>query len=349
MIGAGFIGQIAHLVNFAELRCCRVLALAEMRPELRHKVAQKYGIPRTYATHHELIQDPEVEAVVVVTPRPYTAPVVLDCLEAGKHVLSEKPMAGTYEQGQRLVAAARSRKVHYAVGYMKRYDEGVQTAKRLLDEVVGSAELGPILFARAHCYMGDSYCNADGHVQTEERATYIDAGWPMGPAWLPEDWKQPYAAYVNTYSHNINLLRFLLGTSPVVEYVSLRRKAGQIAVLDFGNFVGSLETGRASNRGWDEVTEVYFADGCLTLHTPPALLRNTPATVKLYRGGSDQLVIAPQCNWTWSFRRQAEAFVRDVLEGRESLSSGADALEDLRLAEEIWRKEMNRIDPGSAR
>src|SRR5262249_49250885 len=93
MIGAGFIGQLAHLMNYVEIRECRVLALAEYRPDLRRRVAQRYDIPRTYATHHELLEDADVEAVVVVTPRPYTAPVVLDCLKAGKHVISEKPMA----------------------------------------------------------------------------------------------------------------------------------------------------------------------------------------------------------------------------------------------------------------
>src|SRR5262245_43429965 len=116
MIGAGFIGQLAHLMNYIEIPGCQILGLAEFRPELRRKVAERYGIPRVYATHRDLLQDADIEAVVVVTPRPYTAPVVLDCLEAGKHVLSEKPMAGTSEQGERLVECARRRKLHYAVG-----------------------------------------------------------------------------------------------------------------------------------------------------------------------------------------------------------------------------------------
>src|SRR5207244_5290245 len=58
---------------------------------------------------------------------PYTT------LFRSKHVLSEKPMAATAEQGERLVECARARKLHYAVGYMKRHDEGVQTAKHLLE------------------------------------------------------------------------------------------------------------------------------------------------------------------------------------------------------------------------
>jgi predicted dehydrogenase len=342
MIGAGFIGQLAHLMNYVEVRGCRVAALAEFRPELRRRVAERYGIARSYATHQELLKDAEVEAVVVVTPRAYTAPVVLDCIEAGKHVLSEKPMAGTSEQGRRLVDAARTRKVHYAVGYMKRYDEGVQAAKRLIDEALKSGSLGPVLYARAHCYMGESYANADGHVVTGEKPNYADAGWPTVPDWLPADWHKPFASYVNTYSHNTNLLRYLFGATPKIEYVNLTRQAAQLAVFNFGVFSATLETGRSSNRSWDEVTEVFFADGRLTLRTPPALLKNVPATVELYRAGKTQEIVSPQSAWTWSFRRQAQAFVDDILGNRESLASGGDALQDLHLIEDIWRMEMRR-------
>lgn len=344
MIGAGFIGQLAHLMNYIEVRGCRILAVAEFRPELRKKVAERYAIPRTYATHMELLQDADVEAVVVVTPRPYTAPVVLDCLKAGKHVLSEKPMAGTSEQAECLVACARERDLRYVVGYMKRHDEGVQAAKRLFDESLGSNSLGPVLFARTHCYMGDSYCRADGHVVTEEKPSYRDGGWPTAPDWLPTSLQRAFAVFVNTYSHNTNLLRYFFGKTPRVEHANLSGPAGQIAVLDFGGFMATLETGRSSNRSWDEITEIYFADGRLTVRTPPALLKNVPATVELYRAGTVQEIVAPMCDWTWAFRRQAEAFVTSIIEEKESISSGADALEDLRLIEEMWRMDMARTE-----
>lgn len=343
MIGAGFVGQLAHLMNLTESKRCNVVALAEFRPELRRKVAARYGIARAYATHQELLKDSAVEAVVVVTPRNHTGPVALDCLKSGKHVLTEKPMAGTYEQGKKLVAAAKKSKVVYAVGYMKRHDEGVQAAKKILDGLVKSGELGPVVFARAHCFMGDSYANPYGHVVTAEKADYSDAGWPAAPAWVPKKRVMDFAAYINTYSHNINLLRYLFGRTPAVEYANFDRMEGRLAVLDFGPFVATLETGRSmSLRGWDEVTEIYFRDGKLTIKTPPALLRNVPATVELYKAGSVQQVISPQPSWSWAFRRQTEAFVADALDGREPLASGADSLDDLRLHEEMWRLDLAR-------
>jgi predicted dehydrogenase len=341
MIGAGFIGQLAHLMNYVEVPGCKMFALAEYRPILRQKVAERFAIPRTYATHEEMLKDPDVDAVVVVTPRAYTAPVVLDCLQAGKHVMSEKPMAGTSDQGQKLVDAAASKKRHYVVGYMKRYDEGVQLAKKLLDQFIATNELGPVLFARAHCYMGDSYCKADGHVVTDEKPQYADGGWPMAPDWVGPDAKA-YAMFVNCYSHNTNLLRYLFGKTPRVQFANTRNPSAHLSVLDFGSFFASLETGKFSNRGWDEETEIFFADGRMTIRTPPPLLKNVPATVQIYRAGSEQQIITPQCNWTWAFRRQAQAFVSDIATGQPSLSPGSDALVDLKLIEEIWKADQSR-------
>lgn len=337
MIGAGFIGQLAHLMNLVEVEDCRLVAVAEMRPELRQQVATRYQIEKSYATHQELLQDPEVEAVVVVVPRAYTGPLVLDCLRAGKHVLSEKPMAGTFEQSRRLVEEAERQGLHYQVGYMKRYDEGVQEAKKLLDQVVSSGELGQLVFARAHCFMGESYCRADGHVVTREVAEYSEPGWPVWPEDFDEVTGRHFHFYLNTFSHNTNLLRYLVGRTPAIEHVRFEPQDGRFALLDFGDFAASLETGRMSHRNWDEVTEFYFQDGMLTLKTPPALLKNVPAQVELYRAGERQQVVKPLSHWTWAFRRQAQAFVSDVLEGRAGLSLGRDALEDVKLIEQMWR------------
>ncbi len=340
MIGAGFIGQLCHLVNYWEMDDCEVFALAEYRPELRSEVGSRYGIPRCYESHHDLLRDPDVDAVVVVTPRPFTGPTVFDCLKAGKHVISEKPMTGTLEQAKRLLEAAEANDLKYVVGYMKRYDEGVQLAKRLFDEYRESGELGTLLFGRAHCYMGDSYCNAGGHVVTEEKTEYLDGGWPVAPEWIPDDLKPSYGAFVNCFSHNTNLLRYMFGESPEVEYVRLAPDRGQVSVFNFSGVPVTLETGKASNRGWDEVTEFFFSDGRMTLSTPPPLLKNVPAKVEVYKAGPVQEIVSPQCGWSWSFRRQAEAFVSTVRDGTPSLSTGKDAAEDLRLIECMWKMEL---------
>lgn len=343
MIGAGFIGQLAHLMNYIEISHCKVLALAEYKPELRRKVAERYSIPHVYTSHTELLANPDIDAVIVVTPRSFTAPVVLDCLKAGKHVLSEKPMAGSSAQGKLLLEAAYTHQATYAVGYMKRYDEGVQVAKKTLQEALQTGSLGSLLSVYAKCYMGNSYCHPFGHIVTDEKAEYSLKGWNTAPDWLPELYHQPFGAYLNTYSHVTNLLRYLFNESPSVEFVNLTDHGAQLVVLGFKNFLATLETGKISHRGWSEEIKMTFSDGEIALYMPPALLRNIPASVEIYRAGKIQERVQPLVDWSWSFRRQAEEFVADVLGNKPSRISAQEAYHDIILTENIWQREMNRI------
>ena len=342
-VGAGFIGQLAHIDNYARIEGCELYALAEKRPELRKKVIERYGISKGYQNHRELLADPEVEAVVVVTPRPQTGIIALDCLKFGKHVFTEKPMAHTLDQAKRLVEAAHKKELIFAVGYMKRFDEGVEKAKQMLDEVLARKELGRIVFARAHCFMGDSYCKCSGHVVTDEEIHYTeDSKWPIAPEWLPMEMHRDYAWFLNVYVHNINLLRYLLEQTPEVEYAQLDDQLGQVTVFEFDGFPGVLESGQFDYRSWDELTEIYFERGRLRIETPPALLRNVPARVELYRGGENHQIISPQCDWTWSFQRQAEAFINSIKTRSKPLNSCEDSIEDIALVERIWQKHLHR-------
>ena len=335
-------GQLAHIVNYAENENCEIVALAEYRSELRQKVADRYGVSRTYKNHSELLKDPEVEAVIVVTPRNITGPVAHDCLKAKKHILTEKPIAGTSEQGEKLVQEAERNNLQYVVGYMKRYDEGVIEGKNLLLSLIESSDLGPILFARAHCFMGDSYCNPSGYIETYEDSPEPMVSWSTHPDWVPTCYELDFAGYVNTYSHNTNLLRFLFDKTPRVEYVNFTRMDGRIAVLNMGDFICSLETGRSDYHYWDEIIQIYFKRGHLTIKTPPALLRNITAKVELYRSGDKPETKIYSGNWTWAFKRQANAFVEDILNKTPSMSPGIDALEDLKLCEQMWKMQIER-------
>lgn len=343
MVGAGFIGQLAHLMNFTEISGCKVLALSELKPELRCKVASRFGIPKTYPSHVDLLKDSEIDAVVVVTPRPFTAPVVLDCLNAKKHVLSEKPMAGSAKQGKILLDAADANKVMYAVGYMKRYDEGVEVAKNALSQALKTNDLGTLLSVHATCNMGNSYCNAYGHIITQETVDYSSSGWSMAPEWLPGEFHRAFEAYLNTYSHVTNLLRYLFGCTPSVEFVSLTDHQGQLVVLRFPTFLATLQTGKMSHKGWNEEIRMTFTDGEINLCLPPALLRNVPASVEIYRAGKTQERIRPCINWSWAFRRQAEAFVSDIQQQKSMRNSAIDAYQDILLTETIWEHEMQRL------
>lgn len=86
-----------------------------------------------------------------------------------------------------------------------------------------------------------------------------------------------------------------------------------------------------------EGVEIVFEKGKLNVELPPSLLKNYPARVSLYRGEGLEQTITYDSGWSWAFKRQAEAFVSDVREKRQSLASGYDSLEDMRLIESIWQ------------
>ena len=85
--------------------------------------------------------------------------------------------------------------------------------------------------------------------------------------------------------------------------------------------IALFRDGLFSGREWDENIEIYFANGRMRIEMPPALLRNVPAKVELYKAADIQETRLPHSEWSWAFRRQAEAFIRDVREGRESFQA----------------------------
>jgi predicted dehydrogenase len=340
-VGAGMVGQVAHLANYVGNPDCKVVALAELRPELGREAAARHGVGKLYQSHRELLADPEVEAVVVVT-RPHAhGPIVLDALEAGRHVLSEKPMAHTVEQAQRLVQAAERRKLTYAVGFMKRHDAGVQLAKSTLDALRASGELGRIVLLRAWCYGGDFRRDTSDFVMTKETRPDGLSTWPTAPDWIPAESVQDYAWFLNVFLHDLNLLRFLAGAEPKVRAVDFSRKNGRLASFDCGAFPAILEMAEIAAQEWQEGVEVVFERGRLTLQIPSPMLRDTPARVELTRASGAGEILQSSAPGSWAFRRQAEAFVEDVRARREPLAGGSDAMNDLRLAGEIWRTHLS--------
>jgi len=337
MVGVGYIGQIAHLANYIGIEGCEVTAIAEIRPGLRDAVAAHYGIPQAFPSHRELLDNAELDAVVAVTRRHHTGPVALDCLKAGKHLLTEKPMAATLEHAESLAEAARIAGVKYAIGYMKRHDAGVQLAKELIEGFMASGELGPLTFARFYCFQGDSFYDPALPVgMGEERPEGLES-WAVGPDWLPRELHADYDYFMNIYAHDINLMRYLLGATPSVVHLDYRAGAGSVALFDFGAFPAALEFGMFEHQGWNEGVEIFFQRGRLAIELPPPLLKDTPARVTLQCGGEGNTTETLETRRGWSFQHQAQAFIDDLRDDHVPLASGEDAVEDIRIAEALWK------------
>src|SRR6266540_6701981 len=108
VIGCGYWGP--NLVrNFAEIAGARVVAVSDLQAERMASIAARYPTVRTTTDHRDLLRDPAVEAVVIATPVSTHFELARQALEAGRHVLVEKPMATSCEEAERLIELAERR------------------------------------------------------------------------------------------------------------------------------------------------------------------------------------------------------------------------------------------------
>jgi predicted dehydrogenase len=141
VIGYGYWGP--NLVrNFFQVEGARVVAVADQRPERRKAVENVYPTIRTYTDAAEAIADPDVDAVAIATPVSTHFPLAMQALAAGKHVLVEKPMTATVEEGERLVAEAASRGLTLMVDHTFIYTSAV----RKIHELVSDGQLGQLYY-----------------------------------------------------------------------------------------------------------------------------------------------------------------------------------------------------------
>jgi len=330
-VGCGFMGQLVHLPNFASLPDCELVALAEMRVELGRQVAQKYQIPRIYLSHTELAHDPEPEAVVVIMSEHLHHEIAIDLLHAGKHVYIEKPLAGCPSDGRRMAASAKQSGKVLMVGYMKRYDPGVELAKKKLDELFASGELGKLVHTKIHCFGGDWICSLGVPLSTNESAPAVEI---RVPDWLPKEHETLYWTFQNVYCHDLNLLRYFLGEVQEVKYVDLLSPVKMVR-MQFAGCLATLETGWTAPNAWDEQLTLFFEQGRMNIVLPPPLFRNQTAVLSIEKKGEHIHFNVPP---DWAFRRAAAHFIQCVQTGEPPRSPAEDSLRDLELVDEIFKK-----------
>ena len=152
-LGVGVVGLgqgQSHLRAFQLLAEARVVAICDSDAALAERVAQERNVARHYATYEQLLADREVELVVVATPDHLHGQQALLALEAGKHVLSEIPMALTIAECDAIATLAERRGLKYHLGNQVRYAACLQDVRRLI--AVG--DMGEIFYGEGE-YLHD--------------------------------------------------------------------------------------------------------------------------------------------------------------------------------------------------
>ena len=149
IIGSGGIAQHAHMPAYKKLQDegkARIVAVADQNPEVARTAAEKFDVPHQFSDYRQLLEMPEVDAVDICTPNFLHRQPTVDALDAGKHVLVEKPIALNAVEGQEMVDAARRSGKKLQVALNVRFGAVPQSVKRFIKD----GKLGEIYYARAH-------------------------------------------------------------------------------------------------------------------------------------------------------------------------------------------------------
>ncbi|MED1864374.1 Gfo/Idh/MocA family oxidoreductase [Fictibacillus nanhaiensis] len=144
IIGVGMIGKV-HLENYEKISGAEVVAACDIDEIELKQVAEKYNIPDTYRDYRELLAREDLDAVDVCLHNNLHAGITIEALRAGKHVYCEKPIAGSYVDGKKMIDTAKEcgKQLHVQLSFL--YGIETKAAKVLIDE----GKLGKLYHARS--------------------------------------------------------------------------------------------------------------------------------------------------------------------------------------------------------
>ena len=333
-LGCGFMGQLAHLYNYAVLEDCEIMGLFDIRPKLAAKVAAAYGVPKVYANAAEMLNDPQVDAIVASQQFNNHVNIVCDVLNAGKHILTEKPLCVYAENGKKLVECAEKNKKIHMVANHKRSDPAVEYAMDVIKKWKVSGELGKMRYIRLTMPPGDWTCGASHPIGRPIRSDE-----PV-PAFLPEptptgispETAERHITFVNYYIHQVNLMRHLFGEDYKLTFAD---KTGVILAVESDSGVaGVIEMAPYSTTdSWQESAMVCFEKGYVFIKMYAPLINQKAGEVEIFTdNGGGGLYTYPVLPNISAMMNQAMNFIKAIKGEVQPPCSSADALKDLEFA-----------------
>lgn len=134
VLGAGAWARAAHIPGWQRDPRCEVVSICDVDRERADGYAEQFGIPNATDDWQALVGRDDVDVIDIVTPSQTHYELACAALEAGKHVLCEKPVAYDFRQTRAAAEMARKKGLKTKLGFTFRYSPGVQYARSLLDE-----------------------------------------------------------------------------------------------------------------------------------------------------------------------------------------------------------------------
>ncbi|MFJ7746529.1 Gfo/Idh/MocA family protein [Peribacillus sp. NPDC097295] len=256
VIGCGSIAQNRHFPEYQAHQETNIIAVCDIAQDRAKAAAQRYDA-QAYTDYIELLKNKDIDVVSVCTPNYLHAPITIAALEAGKHVLCEKPMATSLEDAEKMnEAAAKSGKI-LMIGHNQRFVPSHQKAKKLIE----SGEVGKVYsFRTAFGHSGPETWSVDGR-----------------NSWFFKKDQAVIGAMGDLGVHKADLLRYVLGEEFVEVGAFVETSAKEQADVDDSaacilrtgsGIIGTL-TASWSYAKEDNATVIYAEKGVLRLEDDP--------------------------------------------------------------------------------
>jgi len=333
-VGVGGMGQAAHLANYAVLPECEVVAVSDLRYGLAQKVAKRYGVPHAYPDYKSMYEGEQLDGVVASQPFEIHGRLIPELLALGVPVMTEKPIGRSVEAGRKVLEAAKSTKTPYFVGYHKRSDPATICAKKAVEDLRQSGELGKMKYVRITMPPGDWVANGFAAMVSSDEP-YPQLERDPEPGGMDSSVAGRYNAFVNYYIHQVNLLRHLLGEDYKVTYadpcevvLGAVSSNGISCIIEMAPYNSTID--------WQEQALIGFEKGYVKLELPAPLASNRAGQVTLFRdlGNGDASLSSPSLPLVHAMRQQAVHFVQAIAGGATPLCGPEDAVKDLETARE---------------
>ena len=204
IIGCGGIANGKHMPALAAIEGCELVAFCDIILERAEKAAEKFGVEgaKVYEDYKELLKDESIEVVHVCTPNRSHSFITVDALEAGKHVMCEKPMAINAAEAQKMIDAANRTGKKLTIGYQNRFrDDSLYLKKEAED-----GTFGDIYYAKATAIRRRAVPNWGVFLNEYEQGggPLIDIGTHALDLtlWMMDNYKPKYC--VGTSYHKLN-------------------------------------------------------------------------------------------------------------------------------------------------
>lgn len=257
VIGCGSIARHRHLMEYAQHPEAKIVAVCDIVEERANETAEQYdAVP--YVDYKQLLEKETPDLVSVCLPNYLHAPVSIDALNAGAHVLCEKPMAISLEEADQMIQAAKENGKKLMIGHNQRFVSSHQKARTLIEQ----GDIGRVY----------SFRTAFGHGGPE--------GWSIDgkDSWFFQKEKAFIGAMGDLGVHKADLIRYLLGQEIEDVAAFIESSAKENSTVDDNaafilrteqGVIGTLAASWAYNAEEDNSTVIYGEKGTIRLEDDP--------------------------------------------------------------------------------